>query len=550
MPTGGLNFVDNTLDFPATDAYVLDNILAKPFGCEIRKGWRNWMPAASNLGAAVRSILVYTAEKSSNSELFCSAATNPSYIRRITTQNTAPSANGNAATLTPSTNSDIPGEWYYANLVTIGGNFLLCVSAGAGYYYFKSPAGVDSWTEVITGDGVAANTIKFPAGDSHTTKDICFVWIWKNRVWFLVRNSAVAYYLPVTSLSGILQAFDFGQQLDMGGSLQWACNWTYDSGSGIDDSLVLVSDQGQMLVYTGTDPSNAATFSQKGCWFAGRQPVGRRNFCEHGGQVMFLCEYGIVNISDLVSGRLHTSNLSGTIGWKVNPRLASLVSSNLDQPIDLVHNSQGARYWTLMAYPTEELLYLGTPLLDINTGLHQHMGMNSLTNAWSTFSNIDALSMANYQGQMIYGTSDGLVNQAFYGYADNQSADGALKGDYVTARSQGAFHDFGSPNMNKRMLRIKLYGLSNTPPAYFARFRAEYDLSTPIDAPNPEASIYPLWDDAIWDQAIWAQGDGSFHRWYGVTGYGKKLSLQLAMRGAGHVLATDHETLYEQGIGL
>jgi hypothetical protein len=62
--------------------------------------------------------------------------------------------------------------------------------------------------------------------------------------------------------------------------------------------------------------------------------------------------------------------------------------------------------------------------------------------------------------------------------------------------------------------------------------------------------VLPFWDLAIWDESVWAAGSGSFHHWFGVNGFGKKLSLQFAMRGGGKVLATDYEVLYEKGIGL
>ena len=426
--TGGLNFINNTMDFPLTDAYILDNGIPRPYGIELRKGYQSWMPTANNFAAAVKTILPFSAERTAYCRLFASTATNPSVIYDVSVQNTAPTVS-----LTPSTNSDTPGEWYYTNFVTIGGNFLLAVSAGAGYYSFVAPGGVGAWTERVTGSGVGQ--ITFPVGDTHTTKDICFVWIWKNRVWFLIRNSAVAYYLPISQISGQLSAFDFGQQFNLGGALLWAANWTYDAGDGVDDSLVLASDQGQVLVYTGTDPDSAQNFSLKGRWFAGRFPSSRRNFCEHGGDLLFLSEYGIVAISDLVSGRLHTANLNGSVGYKINSSLAGLVTQYLTTP-----------YWFLLPYPNDEILFVGAPIIDSN-GNAQYLGMNSLTNAWCTFSNMDVLCAAMWQGKFIFGTSLGGVSQGFTGGTDGISADGVTPGLQITAKIQGAFADYGSPNV-------------------------------------------------------------------------------------------------------
>jgi hypothetical protein len=518
------------MDFPASDAYILDNIIPKPFGCEIRKGWQNWFPTANIFSAAVTTILPFTAEKTAFSRLFASPAVSPSLIYDISTPNAAPTLS-----LTPSTNSDVPGEWYYTNFVTIGGNFLLAVAAGAGYYTFSAPAGVGAWVEHINGAG--AGQIQWPAGVALTSKDISFVFIWKNRVWFLVRNSATAYYLPVSQLSGQLNAFDFGQQLTMGGALSWGTSWTYDAGDGIDDSLILTSDQGQVLVYTGTDPDSAQAFQKKGVWYAGRPPVGRRAFAQQGGDVLFLSEYGVIAVSDLVSGKLHSANLTGSVGYKVNPFVSQQTTFYLTTP-----------YWFMQPYPNEELMYVGTPILT-ESGNAQDLGMYSLNNAWCTFSGMDVLCAAVWNGKFIFGSTNGMVNQAFTGFQDNVSSDGLTKGDEVTARIQGPFGDYDTPDMNKRMLRIKIYGLSSDDPTYFARFLSEYNLTTPINSPQPVSSITNGWDSGKWDQALWA-GGGSFRKWFGVTGYGKKLSLQLALRGTGKVVYTDHEVLHEVGIGL
>ena len=532
-PSGGLNILASTMDFPIGDAYVLDNVIAKPNGCEIRRGYQEWIPLANKFSGAVNTLLPYFAEKATNSELFAAPAENPSKLYKITTQNAAPTLS-----LTPSTNSDSPGEWYFTNFVTVGGNFLLAVSAGAGYYTFTSPAGVDAWTERTNGAGVGL--IQWPAGDTHTTKDIVFVWIWKNRVWFLIKDSATAYYLPVGQIAGQLSAFDFGQQFDMGGALTWAASWTYDSGAGIDDSLILASTEGQILIYEGTDPDSAEAFKLKGRWSAGKFPFSRRAFADHGGDVLFVSEYGLISVADLVSGRLHTAGLTGGVGTKINPLIAALV-----------HTDGVTPYWHLTVFPHEEMLFLGTPVVT-SGGDRLTFSMNSLINTWNTFSKMDTKCSVAYERKFIYGDNNGMVYQAFTGYRDNVSSDGTTPGDQIIGRIQGAFQDYGDASSNKRMLRIKVYGFSDLAPAFYARFQPEYNLTSPILPPVLTQVTGGKWDTALWDVNVWTlgPGDGSFHRWFGVTGFGKKLSLQLAISGAGQTLYTDHEAVFETGIGL
>jgi hypothetical protein len=529
MPLGGLNYVDSTLSMPPTDAYLLDNIVVRPFGCEVRKGWRYWLPMANAFPAEVRTIMTFGARDPVDTKMFCSTSEGTSPVYDITLPNAAP-----ALSMTPSTQPTILGEWYYTNFASPAKNYLCMVAAGAGYYTYSL---ADGWVEHVDGAGVGE--IEFPVGDSTSTKDFCFIWVWKSRIWFLKKKSSVAYYLPINSIAGKVQPFDFGSQLDHGGDLAFGVNWTYDSGKGIDDSLVIVSREGDVLVYQGTDPASIDTFSMQGVWYCGRVPYGRRGFCTHGGDLLILNEYGVTALSDLVSGRLHTSSISGTLAFKMNPRLARIISGNSNNP-----------YWFLIPYPSEEFLLVGTPFFNETTGIRQSFIMNSIMNAWSSVSELDMLCAEVYNGDLIVGTRTGQVIRAFTGFADGVSSDGTDTGSEVTGRIQTSFNDLGSATMNKRLLRTKVYGFAEAEPSIYCTFKSEYVLNELLSTPAPVQITIPAWDTALWDTDIWQTANGSFHRWIGVSAFGKKMSFQCAVRGAGRVLMTDYEVLFEQGNNL
>jgi hypothetical protein len=324
--------------------------------------------------------------------------------------------------------------------------------------------------------------------------------------------------------------------------MSFGATWTYDAGSGIDDSLVLVSEQGELLIYQGTDPSNATNFSLKGLWFIGQVPVGRRGYCAHGGDLLILCTYGLVGMADIVAGRVSTAgeSIASGIGFKVNQELAARISDQI-----------GDYYWHLTVYPSEAIIVLGTPIYSPSLSTYLELAMNSITNAWCTMTGMDILCATIWQGQFIFGTHDGGVKWGFHGFQDNTDIANIQNGDDITGRFQNSFNDFDSPNDNKRMQRIKVYGLlERTIPTFYARFQPEYAIGDDISAPSLVATSVPFWDRAKWDEATWSIGAGSFRQWFGVNGFGKKMSLQLALRGAGKVLMTDYEVLYETGIGL
>jgi hypothetical protein len=270
-------------------------------------------------------------------------------------------------------------------------------------------------------------------------------------------------------------------------------------------------------------------------------PAGRRNIVQHGGNTLIITEYGLIAISDLVAGKLHSTQLEGSFGYKINPSLSRYVS-------DLITH----QYWFLDVYPVEELLVLGAPIRDTTRGYRQSYCMDSLSNAWFTVSDMDMLCSDTFNGQFIYGTRDGNVIQGFTGFKDGVNSDPnyPLSGTEPTGRLQGAFHAYEVNTMNKRMLRVKMYGFCDGPPSIKVMFKSEYDLQNLLTVPSSQLVQIPVWDQAVWDKDIWDAGVGSFHRWIGVNGFGKMLSLQMAVRGQGRALFTDVEVLYEIGYNL
>jgi len=529
VPLGGLNYRESLLTMQPSEALVLDNFIPRAFGIEIRKGWRYWAPKANKFPNEVRSILVFTDAKPIGSKIFAGTADPGGLLYDVTTQGVAPTL-----ALTPSTAPFNPGEWYATNYTTPGGSFFCAVSQGAGYYLYDSTAG---WREVPV--GAAVGQIKFPAGDTTTPKDFAFCWLWKNRLWFLKGGSATAYYLPIGQITGEVAALELGPQLIHGGSLLFATSWTYDSGRGIDDGLVFASTEGDILVYQGSDPTALATFSLQGLWYTGRFP-GRRCFNAVGGDVVMVTEFGVIKISDLVSGKVQTSAVNGEDAfYKINPRLARYVSDTI-----------GQNYWFVLPFPTEELVVFGAPYIEPVKGVRTSFILNYATSAWASLSNADLLCGEVYRGQIIFGTRDGYVCQLFYGYNDQVSADGTDVGIEVTGRLQTAFNNFDDPRINKRLLRIKLYGLSDGVPTLGVKFVDEYNMSTVTNAPAPIAINEYTWDVGLWDDAKWQSTQIPFRRWFGVAGFGKKLAMIMAIRGRGYTLLSDYEALYESGYNL
>lgn len=530
-PLGGLNTADPVIATGPEYAYVLSNFLTKPYGIEVRKGYKEWLPSGFSFGNQIRTLMGYSNPVAANQRLFACESNASSTVWNITTPNTAP-----ISSLVPGAGADVPGEWYYVNFNTPAENFLCAILANKGYYTYSALTG---WT--LVADGTGAGKIEFKYnGVTYLSTQMTYVFSWKNRLWFLQKDSALLWYLPTNQITGTAAAIDLGQLLKRGGSLYMGLDWTYDSGDGLNAYLVLCSSNGDMVIYQGSDPSTAATFQLKGTWYIGRVPYGRRGFCAYGGDTLIATEYGIVSVSDMVSGRLVNLQTQSSVAPKYNPSLAVIVSDNINTP-----------YFQLISFPTEDVVILASPAIDAETGIRFSCIMSHFGNSWSNMTQMDILTAIFAQGNFIFADRGGKVFLGFTGFRDAASYDGTTTvGAEVTGTFATSFQSYGSPNSNKRAQRIRLLGRIGGSVSFGAKLRGEYDLSSPPSVPSPASSAPSIWDVNKWNESLWQTPRASFSKWFGTAGFGKLLSLQVSIRGLGSILLTDYEVTYEEGIGL
>ncbi|HAM41754.1 MAG TPA: hypothetical protein DCP69_10590, partial [Candidatus Omnitrophica bacterium] len=166
---------------------------------------------------------------------------------------------------------------------TVGGKFLMYADEVNGLYCYTE--GTATWAKVASGTGAGQISGIDPA-------NIAFVTSWKNRIWFVERNSTRAWYLPIGQIAGVAASIDFGNRFKYGGQLVGVWSWTVDGGSGVDDYLVGISTAGDVLVYAGSDPT--VDFTVRGSWFIGKVPSGRRIATDVGGDLLLLTAQGIL----------------------------------------------------------------------------------------------------------------------------------------------------------------------------------------------------------------------------------------------------------------
>ena len=168
-----------------------------------------------------------------------------------------------------------------------GDHMLVCNDAGDYVLHYDGT----TWTTFNAGQ------ITAPAGTSVVAgHNLTYVWKYRGRFYFIEGGTMNAWYLPTNAFQGALQLIPLAGAATKGGKLLAGFSWSIDAGDGIDDKCVFMTDQGELLIFTGSDPSNAANWSQEGR-YATSVPLGMNAHQAIGGDVLIATVDGIIPIS-------------------------------------------------------------------------------------------------------------------------------------------------------------------------------------------------------------------------------------------------------------
>lgn len=498
-PVAGVNYRDPLVEMGPTDAVILNNLIPRQAGVELRSGWQY---VSTTTSAPIKSIFAYNAGSTANSKMFAGSS---GKIWDVTT------ATPSIAVASAST-TDI---WSTTHFSTTAGLFLIAVSPGiAGYYTYDATGG---WI-LRTPAGIPAN--------------LTSVAVFKNRLWFTAEGSASLYYInAVNAITGTVNEFPIGAQLKNGGSALAITNWTIDGGFGIDDYMVAIGSEGDVVIWQGTDPASAANFSVRGTWFVGAVPRYGRFFSNIGGDVMVLSEMGLVPLSKLLQGSFNDDSDGPTD--KIQRELQPLVKS--------LRNTSS---WDVFVSPDQNLLIIRAP--QYATGEYVQFAMNLTTNGWCTFTGIPMTCATVLGGNTYCGTSDGRVFRCFTGNFDGVATDGT-GGNDVEGDMQTGFSNWQTPSQLKKFNMAHPIFIGSQQPSVKLQMNTQFTFAGVPGSPSFSASSGSLWNGSQWNTARWSGGSNTYQAWIGVTGLGYYGSLRMKIRGAAGTLFTGSQLMMEPG---
>jgi hypothetical protein len=370
--------------------------------------------------------------------------------------------------------------WDWTNFGTAGGHYLIAVDGSS------LPQIYDGATMVN-----AANTI----GGGAPGFEFSRVAVYNSRVYYARVTSARIYYLPVGQYQGALTEYDLGPLLTKGGTITKIATWTRDNASaGANEMFLVVSDQGEVLVFIGDYPGGTWQLSAR--FDVGLPVVGPNSVVRLGPDCVLLCEDGFQPMAHYL--QLGQSQASAVA-------LSKNIGNAVTQAMKAYRLEAG---WSGTLYPAGNMLIFNIPQSE---GVFVQFVVNTLTGAWCKWTGQNAWSWVLHEAAPYFGGGDGVVYLADYGGND--------AGDNITAEYRGSYQYLGSPGLVKRVSMAQ--PIFQTSGVVTVNFGIDVDFNnTTLTSPNTSSVGGGVWGSAVWGLGVWGSGLTQQSRWVSVTGIG------------------------------
>lgn len=471
-PTKGLNAKDAVANMSSDYALYMDNWFPTPSSVDIRKGSESH---ATGLPDIVETLMFYNT--GTTQELFAASGGG---IYDVTVAGAV-----GAAEVSGFTND----RWQSINIGTAGGFFLLAVNGADKLIRYTGSA----WQQ--DGDGSADIS-------GVDTADIIHINNFKSRIFMVEKDSFNVWFLPVSSIAGAATKLDLSSIFRLGGYIMAMANWTIDNSAGIDDYAAFITSEGEVAIYSGTDPSSANTWALEGTFRMGA-PIGRRCFIKVGADVMVLTVDGAFPLSkSMLTDR-------SQLGLSLTDKISPLINAD-------IRNYRNNFGWQPIYHPIGNKLIINVPVTE--GAVSRQYVMNTQHGAWCRFTGWDAFCFEILSDDLYYG-GDTIVYKADTG----QSDDGAN----ITAVCQQAFSYFGSRGT------IKKFSLAR--PVFIAEGVVNPAVLVNVDFQQNRTTVSPsfsggagtAWDDGDWDDFDWGGGDTLTAKWQSVTAVGYSAGIRV-----------------------
>ena len=402
-----------------------------------------------------------------------------------------------APVVTWSNQSSTAGFATSVNYETIAGHYLCLCDERNGYWTYDGT----TWHDVTS----------LEMGNAVDPDVLCFVMVSKERLWFVERNTGRGWYLDPGVILGTPSSFDFGNRMSHGGELRCLYNWTVDSGIGIDDIIVAVGGEGDIIIYKGYDPSDAANFNSIGSWYVGAVPAGRQIGADFAGELILLSVKGLISINDLLRG---ASPINESV-YKTSD-----IQALIRPQLDLTWTDWG---WSIGIHPKYNYMFVNSPRDASSHYLQFVMALS--TESWGMFRDVPMHGYTVAGDKLYFGDTEGNIH-IMDGYSDYVDSTGASD-QGVEWSILSSFQNFSNPGSNKMLSMARPTFTGAGVPSYQLQARYDFDFADIGGSSTPVTVTGATWDAGVWDTDVWSGGLRVTDDFRGVTGIGRYVAYAL-----------------------
>ncbi|MER8619170.1 hypothetical protein NKG99_20420 [Mesorhizobium sp. M1409] len=379
--------------------------------------------------------------------------------------------------------------------------------------------GVWSWD----GAAMVKEVVTAPAGKPYIVPDqFNVVLTHQKRLWFADSSNRSVYYLPLQQKSGEVKELPLNAIFKRGGTIRAIATWTVDGGDGLDDQLVVFTDNGEAAIYSGIDPDT--DFSLTGVYYFD-SPMSKRSVVNYGGELHVLISTGLVPMSRLM--RAETEQLGKLSDRQVFSAFAKASAQ------------RGVPGWGVLLDPTS-----GRMIANLPHGGKVYRQMVRFTPGlqWATWSALPARSWGWVDNRLYIGSDDGKVYEV-------SSLNLNDAGKPIRVDVQGAWSSFGTP-ATKQFKMVLPYLQTDGTPRAMVDIKVDYDTSDPLNQPDVTLGGGPAgtWELATWDVDSWGGALVGHNNWSGVGVIGRVGAPRLvALISNCEFALTGWDVIYEPG---
>ena len=291
------------------------------------------------------------------------------------------------------------------NFSNDGGTFLCCCNGVDAPIYYDGT----QWAQAaFTQGGNSFDGSGFFAVTSHLS-----------RLWWLKKDSQSVFYGDVNAIQGPVSELPLGAYLQRGGSLAALGVVTQDGLTGSEDLFTAISREGEVLLFRGDNPDEAASWSLVGHGLIPR-PVGApRCVAKLGPDLVVITESGLVGINTAMSKEF--PGLDANIGDKIR--------SHWDAMVATYGHGTG---WDICVYHGRDLIVINAP----GPLGCQQMVVNPNTKAWGMLQGWEQINcLTEYRGMLVGGANTAVFALDYY-YQDVVDKSRWIEGNGIWAQDQ------------------------------------------------------------------------------------------------------------------